>query len=142
MAGHVGMSSCGPPLVYYRVTLWGLLFALGLQGPLEDIVRDIPEVRVVAYFDDVYIRGPQGEVAQAFRRLCERCEAIGLVMATQKCEVWSRVLQGTRKVLGFSNTRVIQSLGGPNGKVNMCWDSQRLCLSILGLRKLDHCAWK
>jgi hypothetical protein len=28
-----------------------LLFALGLQGPLEDIVRDVPEVRVVAYLE-------------------------------------------------------------------------------------------
>jgi hypothetical protein len=30
-----------------------------------------------------------GEVAHAFKRLCERWQAIGLVIATHKCEVWS-----------------------------------------------------
>jgi hypothetical protein len=49
--------------------------------------------------------------------------------------VHTRLLQGNPKVLGFSNTRSIQSYGGPHGKVNMCWDSQRLCLSILRYRK-------
>jgi hypothetical protein len=66
-----------------------LLFALGLQGPLEEIVKDFPLVRVVAYLDDVYLQGPQADVEQAFGRFSERCESIGLVMANHKCEVWS-----------------------------------------------------
>jgi hypothetical protein len=86
----------GPPghelLVFYTSDpIEPLFFALGLQGPFKDIVRDFPEVRVVAYLDDVYIQGPHGQIAQAFKRLCNRCEAIGLVMATQKYEVWSLV---------------------------------------------------
>jgi hypothetical protein len=66
-----------------------VLSSLGLQAPLREIVKDFLEVRIVAYLDDEYIQGPQGEVAQGFRRLCERWEAVGLVMATHQYKVWS-----------------------------------------------------
>ena len=66
-----------------------LLFSLGLQGPLEEVARDFPEVRVVAYLDDVYLQGLPEHVEPAYRRLCELCKGIGLEMAPQKCEVWS-----------------------------------------------------
>jgi hypothetical protein len=65
------------------------LFALGLQGPLEDIAREFPEVRVIAYLDDVYLQGPGDAVEHAYLRLSERCKQIGLDMAPEKCESWS-----------------------------------------------------
>jgi hypothetical protein len=40
-----------------------LLIALSLQESHKNIVKDFPEVRVVASLEDVYIQSPQGEVA-------------------------------------------------------------------------------
>jgi hypothetical protein len=67
--GHtLAQPNCGCVTACGRELLWSttdvrqgdrfapLLFALGLQGPLEEIVRDLPEVRVVAYLDDLYIQ--------------------------------------------------------------------------------------
>jgi hypothetical protein len=53
------------------------------------------------------------------------------------CMVQCRVLQGNPRVLGFANMRSIQSLGGPNGKVKRCWDSQCLYLSLLWYLKKE-----
>ena len=66
-----------------------LLFALGLQGPLEKLGSEFPQVRVLAYLDDVYLQGPAADVERAFRRFSQLCKSIGLDMATEKCEGWS-----------------------------------------------------
>ena len=66
-----------------------LLFALGLQGPLEKLDSEFTEVRVLAYLDDVYLQGPAADVERAFRRFSQLCKSSGLDMATEKCEGWS-----------------------------------------------------
>ena len=66
-----------------------LLFALGLQGPLEKLDSEFPEVRELAYLDDVYLQGTAADVERAFRRFSQLCKSIGHDMATEKCEVWS-----------------------------------------------------
>jgi hypothetical protein len=58
-----------------------LSFALDLQRPFEDIAREFPEVRVIAYLDDVYLQGTADKVEQTFLCLNERCKSKGLDMA-------------------------------------------------------------
>jgi hypothetical protein len=76
-----------------------LLFALGLQEHLETIASDFPDVRVLAYLDDVYLQGPTDAVHNSFSRFSHLCQSIGLDMATEKCEVWSRCSSEDAQVL-------------------------------------------
>jgi hypothetical protein len=62
-----------------------LLFSLGLQDILEATRNANPEVRVVAYADDVYVQGPSAAVALAFRTLTRQARDIGLTARPDKC---------------------------------------------------------
>ena len=66
-----------------------LLFALGLQVPLEKLASNSPDVYVHAYLAEVYWQGPVADVEKTFLRFSELCQSIGLQKATEKCEVWS-----------------------------------------------------
>ena len=61
-----------------------LLFALGLQGPLEKLDSEFSEVWVLAYLDHVCLQGPAADVERACRRFSQLCKSIGLDMATEK----------------------------------------------------------
>jgi hypothetical protein len=64
-----------------------LLFALALQGPLERVREAFPDVRVVAYADDVHLQGPPEAAIEAFRLLVTVTAPIGLTPSLPKCAV-------------------------------------------------------
>jgi hypothetical protein len=62
-----------------------LLFSLGLQDVLEVTCNAHPDMRVVAYAEDVYVQGPSASVALAFRTLTRQARDIGLTARPDKC---------------------------------------------------------
>jgi hypothetical protein len=90
-----GASADAPPLTSQSGVRQGgpcgpLLFALALQGPLERIWDAFPDVRVVAYADDVHLQGPPEAAIEAFRLLVTATAPIGLAPSLPKCAVYAQ----------------------------------------------------
>ena len=68
-----------------------LLFALTLQGALEEAKDLHPDVVVLAYADDTFLQGPPEDVARAYRRLTALGAAMGLRVQARKCTVYSHI---------------------------------------------------
>jgi hypothetical protein len=65
-----------------------LFFALALQGPLEEL-RELDLARPLAYADDIFLQGTQGEVEVAFPVVCAVLEPLGLQVRLPKCAAYS-----------------------------------------------------
>jgi hypothetical protein len=66
-----------------------LLFSLALQGPLEQLTADFPDVRVVAYADDCYLLGPVEEVTAAYSAFRDVLLPISLEILPGKSSAYS-----------------------------------------------------
>jgi hypothetical protein len=65
-----------------------LLFALTLQGPLEEVAEMHP-ARPLAYADDTFLQGAQGPTMQAYQALTALAAPLGLHAQQTKGAVYS-----------------------------------------------------
>ena len=75
-----------------------LLFSLALQGPLEQVSRDFPQVHAVAYADDCYLQGPAEAVVAAFADFCDTIRPLGLTVVPGKSFAYSEDLAASARV--------------------------------------------
>jgi hypothetical protein len=75
------LSAWGAP----RRSLRSPALRLALQGPLERVRDAFPDVRVVAYADDVHLQGPPEAAIEALRLLVTATAPIGLAPSLPKC---------------------------------------------------------
>jgi hypothetical protein len=76
-----------------------LLFALALQGPLEQ-VAEMDLASPLAYADDNFLQGAPEPTIQAFPALVALAEPLGLQVQLAKCTVYSADTCATTSVAG------------------------------------------
>ena len=65
------------------------LFSIAMQLILEDLQSHNKEVIILAYLDDVYLRGSPDRVFHVFERLRSAFSDINLMIEEKKCEIYS-----------------------------------------------------
>jgi hypothetical protein len=90
-----GASADAPPLASQSGVRQGdpcgpLLFALALQGPFERVRDAFPDVRVVAYANDVHLQSPPEAATEAFRLLVTATAPSGFTPSLPKCVAFAQ----------------------------------------------------
>ena len=65
-----------------------LLFAITLQGPLEEVSAAHPDANLLAYMDDTYAHGRPSALPGAITALQAAGAKVGLELVPQKCQVY------------------------------------------------------
>jgi hypothetical protein len=86
-----------------------LLFALALQGPLEQ-VAEMGLARSLAYADDIFLQGAPEPTMQAFHTLVTLAAPHSLNVQLGKCAVFSAATRAATSVAGQLGVR-----HAPNG---------------------------
>jgi hypothetical protein len=66
-----------------------LFFALAIQHVLEEVQCSYPDIRVIAYLDDIVLQGPCSEVVAAYEAINSQLKEQGLVVQPNKSRVYS-----------------------------------------------------
>ena len=90
----------------------GLYFGLTVQGVLELMQELFPELRLIAYADDVYLQGSTEQVSAAYKELVDLSINIGLQVQPAKCATYSTDSDAARKVAEQLGVRFVPSEEG------------------------------
>ena len=90
-----------------------LLFCLGLQPLLEEASRDLNNLTVSAYIDDIAAVGPMDQVDSFFRRLTTLVPEVGLSVSPSKSSLlWPPDMPAPDRVRGWTDRHSIPLVCG------------------------------
>jgi hypothetical protein len=75
-----------------------LFFALAIQSVLEEVQCSNPNIRVIAYLDDIVLQGPCSEVVAAYEAINSQLKEQGLVVQPNKSRVYSPTIANAELV--------------------------------------------